>query len=241
MRFIPIKTRPFLPPKDNLDSLLADYLPPLQERDIIFVTSKILAISQGRCVKITETTNKRTLAKKEADEYLPGTHLSIKNGILVSNAGIDASNGNGYYVLWPIRIEQTLHELWKKLRRRYGLKNLGIITTDTHSIPLRYGTIGTAIGSFGLEPLLDYRGSKDVFGQPLKYTRANLLDAIAATAVLLMGESGESTPLLILRGLPLAKFTSKSAYRNLVVPRTQDKYAKLLRAFKPTRRLFTSM
>ena len=210
-------------------------MPELQEGDIIFVTSKILAIGQGRCVKITETTDKQTLVKKEADEYVPGTRLSLKNNILVSNAGIDASNGNGYYILWPTRIESTLKEIWTQLRQQNNLKKLGVVATDTHSTPLRYGTVGTAIGSYGLEPLLDYRGRADVFGRPLKYTKANLLDAIAATAVLLMGESGESTPLLVLRGLALAKFTEKSAYKKIVVPRTKDKYAKLLRIFKPVK------
>lgn len=235
MRFIPIKTRSFLPPQDDLPGLLKRYLPPLQEGDIVFVTSKILAIGQGRCVKITEVTDKHALVKKEADEYVPGTRLSVKNSILVSNAGIDASNGNGYYILWPRRIEKTLQEIWAELRREHSLKNLGVVATDTHSTPLRYGTVGTAIGSFGLEPLLDYRGKKDVFGRPLKYTKANLLDAITATAVLLMGESGESTPLLVLRDLSLARFTEKSAYRKIVVPRAKDKYAKLLRVFKPAK------
>ncbi|MCL5009351.1 MAG: coenzyme F420-0:L-glutamate ligase [Patescibacteria group bacterium] len=235
MHFIKIKTRKFLPPKDNLFQLLEQHLPRLHEGDILFITSKVMAIGQGRCVKDDSDTDKQALIKKEADEYVPKTRLTIKNNILVSNAGIDSSNGNGYYVLWPNRIEATLKQVWQKLKNRHQLKRLAIIATDTHSTPLRYGTVGTAIGSFGLEPLIDYRGKNDVFRRPLKFTRANALDSLAAMAVLLMGESGESTPLLILRGAKFVEFTQKSAYKKIVVSRAEDKYAPLLKVFRPVK------
>ena len=235
MRFIKIKTRKFLPPKDNLDALLKQHLPKLKEGDVLFVTSKILAINQGRCIKITEKTDKAALVKQEADEYLPGTRLTVKNNIFVSNAGIDTSNGNGYLILWPKHIQLALKKLWLELRKKNHIQKLGIILTDTHSTPLRFGTVGTAIGSHGLEPLLDYRGKGDVFKRPLKFTRVNLLDSLSAMAVLLMGESGESTPLLILRDAGFIQFTEKPGYKKIVVPRKSDKFLPLMKVFKPAR------
>ncbi|MCL5774873.1 MAG: coenzyme F420-0:L-glutamate ligase [Patescibacteria group bacterium] len=235
MQFIKVKTRKFLPPKDNLEELFQKYLPKLREGDVLFITSKVLAINQGRCVKITEKTDKQALVKKEADEYLPRTRLTIKNNVFVSNAGIDASNGNGYLVFWPKQIQPALKKIWLSLRRKNRIKNLGLVLTDTHSTPLRFGTVGAAIGSYGLEPLLDYRGKGDVFKRPLKFTRVNLLDSISAMAVLLMGESGESTPLLVLRGADFVEFTAKPAYKKIVVPRKADKFLPLLKIFKPAK------
>jgi len=235
MRFIKIKTRKFLPPKDDLDELLLKYLPKLKEKDVLFITSKVLAVHQGRCVEITEKTDKQALVRKEADEYLPGSRLTIKNNVFVSNAGIDSSNGNGYLILWPKQIQPTLKKLWQKLRQKNKITNLGIVLTDTHSTPLRLGTVGTAIGSYGLEPLLDYRGKGDVFKRPLKFTRVNLLDSLSAMAVLLMGESGESTPLLVLRGAGFIEFTKKPAYQKIIVPKKEDNFLPLLKIFRPSK------
>ena len=233
MQFIKIKTRKFLPPKDNLEELFQKHLPALKEGDVLFITSKVLAIHQGRCVKVTEKTDKQFLVRKEADEYLPKTRLTIKNNVFVSNAGIDASNGNGYLVFWPKNIQPTLKKIWLSLKQKNKIKNLGLVLTDTHSTPLRFGTVGTAIGSFGLEPLLDYRGKGDVFKRPLKFTRVNLLDSLSAMAVLLMGESSESTPLLILRGADFIKFTDKPAYHKIIVKRKADSFWPMLKVFKP--------
>ena len=47
--FTPIKTRLVHPPKDDIYDIL-DSLPALEEKDIVFITSKILGIHQGRCV-----------------------------------------------------------------------------------------------------------------------------------------------------------------------------------------------
>src|SRR5579872_4773660 len=77
MQFIPIKTRKFLPPKDNVFEELDKRMPKLKNGDVILIASKILAIHQGRCVKIIadDKTQKHQLVKKEADYHLPGYML----------------------------------------------------------------------------------------------------------------------------------------------------------------------
>jgi F420-0:gamma-glutamyl ligase len=70
MEFIPIKTRPLLPPQDNLFEIMDEYLPDLNEGDILFITSKVVAIHQGLCIKNDSKVSKKELIEKEADSFL---------------------------------------------------------------------------------------------------------------------------------------------------------------------------
>lgn len=238
MKFIPVKTRVFLPPKDNIYALLDEYLPKLIEGDVLVITSKILAIHQGRCVKIGPSIKKDKLIKHEADAYIPRQSvprataiLTLKQHTLIPSAGIDQSNGNGYYVLWPRKINSLLKEIHHYLVQKHHLRHLALITTDSHTIPLRYGLLGISIGFFGLKPLLDYRGSKDIFGRRLTMTQSNIVDTLAAISVLLMGEGNQQRPLLIIRGADFISFTKKNTWRKLIIPKQIDLYAPLLASF----------
>lgn len=233
---IPVRTRRILPPKDDFSDVL-DHLPRLRERDIVFITSKILAIHQGRCVKIGSADKKR-LIKREAEAFVPSRHrygdflLTIKDSTLIPSAGIDESNGNGYYILWPRHTQKLLKEIRDRLIKKNRIRKLGVVATDSHTTPLRWGVMGISIGSVGIEPLADYRGKKDIFGRRLKYTQANVVDTLSAIAVLLMGESGERTPIAILRSAPNVQFTNKDTRKNLLIPPKKDIYSPLLGQFR---------
>src|SRR3989304_10102970 len=99
MDFLPIKTRKFAPPQDqgNLFALLDQYLPKLKEKDVVVVTSKIVAIGQGRTVPAKSMKQKLELILQEAAAYLPDqVHgLTIKDAALIPYAGIDRTNANG--------------------------------------------------------------------------------------------------------------------------------------------------
>ena len=79
-------------------------------------------------------------------------------------------------------------------------KRLGVIITDSHNRPWRLGTVGTAIGSAGISVLEDHRGGHDLFGRELKVTLINRADAIAGAATLLMGETIEKIPVVLVHG-----------------------------------------
>jgi coenzyme F420-0:L-glutamate ligase len=238
MKFIKIKTRPILPPKDDIYPILDDSLPKLKEGDVLLITSKILAIHQGRCIKIEPGIDKYKLIKKEAEKIIPSYKpsgnflLTIKEHTLIPTSGIDESNGNGYYILWPKRPTALAKELCEYLQNKFDIKKLAVIITDSHTIPLRYGVMGISIGFFGLEPLHSYIGKKDIFGRKLKSTKVNIVDATASTAVLLMGEGNEQTPMIILRDVKFINFTEKNTHRKLVIPMTKDIYSPLLSVFK---------
>lgn len=226
------------PPQESIYPVLDHFLPKLNEGDILFITSKILAIHQGRSVKIGSV-QKDKLIIQEAERYILGPkfqdkrfYLTIKDHTLIPTAGIDESNSNGYYTLWPKHTNNLLKELRKYLLKKFSLTKLGVIATDSHTTPLRTGTMGISIGFAGFYPTKDYRGKKDIFGRKLLYTRTNVVDAITAMAVLQMGEGREQTPLAILRGAKFIRFTNTDRYGDLVFPPQSDMYAPLLKAFK---------
>lgn len=236
---IPVRTRPLLPPKDNLWEALDPALPTLHEGDVVAITSKIVAIAQGRCVPTEAVLDKEDLIETEADAWIPkasskyGITLAIKGGTLVASAGIDASNAKGHYVLWPREPWTAAREIGKRLKARHGLERLGVVLTDSHCIPLRRGTVGISIGSYGFEPLRDYRGQPDIFGRPLEVTVSNLADAMAAAAVGLMGEGAECIPAVVLRGWSDLTFSDADHRLDLIIPPEEDIFAPLLKAFGP--------
>ena len=85
-------------------------------------------------------------------------------------------------------------------------KTVGVIISDSMNRPWRLGSIGIAIGSAGVQVLDDRRGQRDIFGRELKATMMNTADAIATAAVLVMGETTERVPAVIVRGLPIYQF-----------------------------------
>lgn len=238
MKFIKIRTRAILPPKDNVYKIMDASLPKLRKGDVLLITSKILAIHQGRCIKIEPGVNKFELIKKEAEKYITsrkpaGTFmLTIKEYTLIPTSGIDESNGNGYYILWPKNPTLLAKKICLYLRKKFKIKKLAVIITDSHTVPLRYGVTGISIGFFGLEPLQSYIGKKDIFGRKLKATKVNVVDALATSAVLLMGEGREQIPMIIIRDANFVKFTNRTTHKKLVIPQSKDIYGPLFSVFK---------
>ena len=213
LEILPIKTKKFLPPKDDFYAELK-HLPHLKAGDVLVIASKVLAIHQGRTVKVSNA-QKKVLIEKEADYSLPMNKLkgseivlTIKDNTLIPSAGIDESNGQGHYILWPKKVSQEAKKIARYLKQRNQIKKLGIIIADSHTTPLRWGTQGISLGFFGFNPLKDYRGAKDIFGKKLKYTQSNIVDSLANLGVLVMGEGKEQTPMVVIRGFTGLKFTS---------------------------------
>lgn len=238
-----IKTRKFLPPKDDLWDLLSA-IKKLTENSVVAVTSKVVAIGESRCIPIKDFPDKDQLVIKEADRYLPRSAAphglvmhTIKNDLMVASAGIDESNGNGYYILWPKNPQNSAMQIWKFLTNKFNIKNLGIIITDSRLVPLKRGVVGVAIGYFGFKPLRDYRGKKDIFGRKLQVETSNLPDSLASAAVLEMGEGIEQTPLGIITDVPYLEFTNKLPKDKggefiFKIPEEEDMFYPLISAVK---------
>ncbi|MDB5161210.1 MAG: putative folate metabolism gamma-glutamate ligase [Candidatus Saccharibacteria bacterium] len=210
-----IKTERLSPGAPPLSEVLDKHLNDVAENSVIAVTSKIVAICEGRTVPISDKVNKKELVISEADYYLP-SYLSkydftftITHNTLIPLAGIDESNGDGHYVLWPAEPQSSANEIRAYLKKRFGLKNVGVIITDSTARPLHYGTEGVGIGYSGFAPSNDYVGKPDLFGRPMQVSVSNILDALASAAVAVMGEGTEQTPLALLTDLPFVEFQDR--------------------------------
>ncbi len=235
----PIKTRRLLPPKDDLRAVIRASLKRLPEKSIFVVTSKVVAIAQGRCLPIISR-KKDELIIEEADAYLsrdfvPGGYVmhTLKENIFIPSSGIDESNANGYYILWPKDSNGVAADIQRWLRKTYKVKECGVLITDSHTIPLRRGVVGISLGSFGFEPLHDYRHEPDLFGRTFKFSQANYVDSLAAAAVVVMGEGSECTPLALITDVSFLRFTNKpfrprDKTKTLDIPLEEDLYGPFL-------------
>lgn len=241
-----IKTRKILPPKDDLLSVLKESFLKykLKEKSIIVVTSKVVSIWKGNCIKregpsASSGREKNSLVKQQADLYLENTHpkynvmLTIKNNILIPTSGIDESNANGYYILWPEKPFLAAKEIYEFLKKEFKLKKFGVIISDSHTTPLRNGICGIGIAYYGFYPLRDYRNKKDIFKRKLKMSQTNIVDSLAAAAVYEMGEGNEQTPIAVIEDVGNIKFISKPLSKDyLKIKLEDDIYNPVLKSVK---------
>jgi putative folate metabolism gamma-glutamate ligase len=237
-----IKTKKFIPAKsEDIFAVLDEYLEKIEEGSVLAVTSKIVAICEGNYYS-ADSISKNELIRKTAQLYLPkeskkyDATLTITNNLLISNAGIDESNSDGYYVLWPKEPQKSANEIRKYLSNKFKLKNFGIIITDSITTPLRWGTTGIAIAHSGFMALNDYVGKPDIFGRTLQMTKSNIANGLAAAAVLAMGEGAEQTPMALISDLSSIQFQdrnpSEEELKNLKIDIQDDLYSALLKSVK---------
>ncbi len=235
MTITPISVRVLRPPKADLFVALAAALPKIEERSVVVITSKVVSIGEGRCIAKADAPDKDALIISESDKYLPREAVpgkfvmhTVKDNLFIPSAGIDESNGNDYYVLWPRDPYGAAHTIHAWLRKEYGVRDVGVIIADSHTIPLRRGVIGISLAHFGFLPLKDYRGTKDLFGRTLQITCLNLVDALAAAASTVMGEGNEATPVVVITDHPFLVFTDapppERSDLSLHIPETEDLY-----------------
>ena len=244
MKIEAIRTRVLKPPKDDLLEVLAGYLPPLEENSVVVISSKVVAIWQGRCEKMPEGSSddvrlvKDALAREESEAHLErdmrykySRLWTVYEGVLTGRAGIDESNGEGYFILLPKDAKKAAQDIRAYLREQRGVEALGIIITDSRSVPMRNGTLGVALGHAGMSALYDYRGRKDIFGRMLEFERMNVVDSLATAANLVIGEGDENTPLAVCTDIPHAVFTDDEASDPLLhaeVTMDEDLFAQFL-------------
>lgn len=235
MNIDPIHTRVLQPPQDDLLAVLSSV--PLKNKDILAVATKVVSIHQGRCIKIDEVRKdkqKQELILQEADlvvdlsttTNLKRSPLTKKYGIVVGSAGIDESNGDGYFILWPNDPAAFVKYLYSWLKQKYNLSELGVVIVDTIKRPFRRGAVGLAIAHYGFKALQSYRGKTDIFGREFKSEYVNIADALAVSAVLAMGEGDEQTPLAIVSDVKNVEFFAGTD--ELIVESSDDYFSGLI-------------
>jgi dihydrofolate synthase / folylpolyglutamate synthase len=194
----------------NLFDLLDTALPTIPEGSVVAIAAKIVSLCEGRVVPL-DAADKDALVRQESQSYLPPSGpydicFTITHNLLVPTAGIDESNANDHYILWPKDLQASVNGIRNHLVEKYALDKLGVIITDSTCRPLQWGTTGIAIAYSGLKPLKDYRGQQDVFGRTLQFQTASMVNGLAATAVTMMGEGNEQTPIALIEDVPFVDF-----------------------------------
>ncbi len=232
MNIRPIKTRVFKEGEDIL-AFIMKHVRGLKNGSVLAVTSKIVSLAEGAVMQATTSRAKDAIIRAESEWQLQarGGKITLKNGLLMWNAGIDESNAKGNLILLPKDSFKAAESLRRHLTQLYKVK-LGVIITDSRVTPLRAGVVGVALGYAGFRGLRDYRGKKDIFGRALKFTQTNIADSLATAATLAMGEGNERQPLCIIEDAPVV-FNKKVNRNELKIALKDDMYAPL---FKPKRR-----
>lgn len=204
MQVLPIKTS-VIANRDSIERIIDTYILNISDNSILVISSKILAIIQGDIV--ANSKDKAALIRQECQYYLPyeynkyGANITITGHRLVSAAGIDESNVDNGYVLLPSNVQQAANRIRRYCMKKYNCKNIGVLITDSRSLPLIIGTYSDAIAYSGVSAARDYRGKVDLFGRKFKAERQNLLISFATAANILMGEGSESCPMALITNL----------------------------------------
>jgi coenzyme F420-0:L-glutamate ligase/coenzyme F420-1:gamma-L-glutamate ligase len=228
---------------DDLVSLFLDAIDRmglcLEGGDILVLSSKIVSKSEGRVVDLASIhagEEAKELAAKtgkdariaqlildEASEIIrTGTDFVVtesKQGFVCANAGVDESNvDHGKAVLLPKSPNDHARTISRGMERR-TCKFTPVLISDSIGRAFRDGVVGTCIGVYGINPILDRRGERDRFGKIAKVTKVGIADEICSAANLVIGEFQEGIPITIVRGLKLHRCESGS---KMVFDRSED-------------------
>ena len=218
-------------PKDNvvkaIENALKEAKVQLKNNNVLVVSSKVVAVCEGRIAAVKSENFKKgdlkALILKEAKKLFPSDYcwLTLKNGNLTPNAGIDRSNiMKGYVVLWPKNAQKSAEIIQKYFKKKYKLNNLGVIIADSACEPLRLGVHGISIGHFGFVGIEDCRNKKDIYGKKFQFTQRAIADSLATAALLEMGETNEKRPFAVISDAHV-KFINKSD-RKKNIPLKED-------------------
>jgi len=216
----------------------------LKDQDILALSSKILAYSEGCVLDLSGVKPSREaeelahdsllqpemaeLVLHEADKIfggMSGAVLTLTKGILTANAGIDRKNAPpGSVILWTRDAERSVRIFREEIVRRTG-KKIAALVVDSGLMPLRLGTCGLALAGAGFKPIADFRGRKDIFGKTVMMTLHAVANNLASAAHLLMSESSERTPLVLIEGAPVEYAEISFGPGDLSIPRSDCIFA----------------
>lgn len=183
----------------------------LRDRDVVVVTQKVVSKAEGAmaAVDADDPLSHKPLVERESVRVLRRRGDLIisetRHGFVCANAGIDLSNvARGEAALLPEDPDRSARRIRDGIRGRSGV-TVGVVVSDTFGRPWRRGVTDVAIGSAGLRPVLDLRGTEDAYGRELQVTEVAVVDELASAAELVMGKA-RGVPVAVVRGVDPAVF-----------------------------------
>jgi coenzyme F420-0:L-glutamate ligase/coenzyme F420-1:gamma-L-glutamate ligase len=247
VRILGLNGFPLVKPGDDIAELILMRARSLQiliaEGDVLVIGHKIISKSEGRIARLSGIEPSRRAVKiarrclkdprlvqlilgesRRIIRVKPGILLvETKHGIVCLNAGIDKSNveGSDTFCLLPKNPKLSAARIARQILEQTR-KRVEVIVTDTYSRPYRAGQIDFAIGTSGLDPFVDYRGTRDLFGNVLKFKRVSIADELACAAELVMGQGAEGVPVAIIKGANRIGASNHNAGSRLLMERGRD-------------------
>ncbi len=230
LHVVPIEGIGEIRPGDEIADLVLDASrlqgTPIEDRDCLVVTQKIVSKAEGRLVdldpddiaarhRLVESESVR-IVRRRGDLVISET----RHGFVCANAGIDLSNVDaGQAALLPVDPDRSAKHIRDAVRARAKVE-VGVVVSDTFGRPWRRGLTDVAIGVSGIAAVVDLRETPDARGRMLHVTEVAVADEIAAAAELVMGKAS-AIPVAIVRGLDGSWFREGS-YRELVRAPDED-------------------
>jgi coenzyme F420-0:L-glutamate ligase/coenzyme F420-1:gamma-L-glutamate ligase len=189
---------------------------------VLVVCQKVISKAEGRLVSLADvepSAEAEEIAQaherdpRQVEVVLRESRRIVRrgNGVLITethhgfvcaNSGVDLSNAPGpdVAILLPEDPDASARRLFEALSGPNG--PTPIVISDTFGRPWREGLVDVALGSAGLAPIRDDRGSRDRAGRELLVTQPATADQLAAAAGLLMWKSA-GIPVVAVEGLTI--------------------------------------
>jgi coenzyme F420-0:L-glutamate ligase/coenzyme F420-1:gamma-L-glutamate ligase len=227
IRLVALPGIPAVRPGDDLHALIRTAAQrasiPLKAGALV-VAQKIVSKAEGRVVTLSDVTPSAEAVRLAAEDGRDPRELELvlretarivrrghgvtisetKHGFVCANAGVDLSNAPApdTAVLLPLDSDASARALRDALLADPGAPPLAVIISDSFGRPWREGLVDVALGSAGIEPICDLRGSPDLGGRKLQVTATATADQLAAAAGLLMRKDA-GTPAVWIEGIAI--------------------------------------
>jgi len=243
---IALSNFPVVQPQDDISEIIVKTLElsevELNDGDILVISSKIVSLSENRIVSGTEITPSQKALEIAAENQFDPIHVELAlrestelirtkgvlitethSGLVCNFSGIDKSNApEENYILLPKDPDVSAEHLRESLTKVTG-KKLAVVISDTQGRPWRKGSVNVSIGCSGIAPFKYNKGKRDLYGRVLKRSTVCQVDEIAMLAEPLMGQAGQQTPVVIVRGYAYLDSEEETA-RDINRPKHEDMF-----------------
>lgn len=211
----------------------------IRDGDVLVIAQSVVSKSEGNIInlegikpsdrakeiagKIKKEPREVEVILQQAQEILKLKHVLItqtKHGFICANSGVDSSNTEpGKVTILPEDPDETAKSIREKIRELTGTET-AIIISDSQGRPFRRGSVGLALGVAGMKPITSYQGKPDLYEKKLRRTEVATADALATVGSIVMGESKEGTPAVIIRGFEYTQ--GEGSAQELLRPQEKD-------------------
>ena len=249
LELIALKDFPDVEPGNNIVELIINNINtnnvPIDDFDVIVIAQKVISKAENRYIDLDNINisdqAKKLALKLKKDKGLVQAIINESNKIISTeknviivehklgfiniNAGIDQSNipqADNLALLLPENPSKSAEFIQTNLSNQLN-KKLSVIISDSMTRPYRSGVINFALASSNIQSLIDLKGENDMYGNKLKGTEIAVADELASAAGLLMGQSDEKKPIVLIKGFNKSTYEVNNAF-DLIMNENEDLY-----------------